>query len=208
MDTTLILVLAVIVAASRPVRIPSLRIDVIPIHPFVLLALALEGGSAAGLVGVAGVLGAAIFRRPRPAAKRLAFNVGTSLVSTSAAAWTAGLAGGHPDAPVNAWVWPLAVATLVYFSIGTGLVATAIAIERKQGLIETWNRSLRWTALPYAMGFTVALAALAACEVSYGAGMLLMIAPCWCLVLAYRAEARRHAGPAAGGSHAPAGSRL
>jgi hypothetical protein len=198
-DTTLILVLAVIVAASRPVRISSLRIDVIPIHPFVLLALALEGGGAAGLVGVAGVLGGAIFRRPRPAAKRLVYNIGVSVVSTSAAAWAAGRLGGHPDAPVSAWVGPLAVATLVYFVVGTALVATAISIEKRQGLLATWNRSLRWTALPYAMGFTVALAALAACEVSYGAGILLMIAPCWCLVLAYRSEARRHA---------PAGTRL
>ncbi len=193
MDASLPLALAALVAGSRPVRFPSLRIDVVPIHPFVLLALALHGGVAAGLVGMAGILGAAAGRKPIPAPKRLAFNLVVSVLSTTAAAWVAHRLGGRSGLGPAAWTWPLAAATAVYFAVGTGLVAAAVALEKRQGYLATWNRSLRWTALPYLAGFTVAVAALSVCQVSYAAGIALTIAPCWCLVLVYRAEALRHA---------------
>ena len=195
MEATLPLALAAIVAGSRPVRIPSLRIDVAPIHPFVLLALALHGALAAALVGMAGILGSAAGRRPPPAAHRLAFNLVTSVLSTTAAAWAAQRLGGRSGGGAAGWTWPLAAATGVYFAVGTGLVAAAISIEKRQNYLATWNRSLRWTALPYFAGFTVAVAALSVCEVSYTAGLALTIAPCWCLRLAYRAEALRRALP-------------
>ena len=194
MGSTLALALAAIVAGSRPVRIPSLRIDVIPIHPFVLLALALEGGLASALVGMAGILGAAAARKPSPAAQRLAFNLVTSVLSTSAAAWIAHRLGAQTGDPASAWLLPLAAATATYFAVSTGLVAAAISLERHQGYFATWNRSLRWTAVPYAAGLTVALAALSVCETSYAAGLALTIAPCWCLILLYRKEAARRAG--------------
>jgi len=89
---------------------------------------------------------------------------------------------------------PLAAATATYFAVSTGLVAAAISLERHQGYFATWNRSLRWTAVPYAAGLTVALAALSVCETSYAAGLALPIAPCWCLILLYRKEAARRAG--------------
>ena len=192
MDATLPLALAALVAGSRPVRFPSLRIDVVPIHPFVLLALALHGGVAAGLVGMAGILGAAAGRKPLPAPKRLAFNLVVSVLSTTAATWVAHRLGGRSGLGPEAWTWPLAAATAVYFAVGTGLVAAAIAFEKRRGYLATWNRSVRWTALPYLAGFTVAVAALSVCQVSYAAGIALTIAPCWCLVLVYRAEALRH----------------
>ena len=191
MDATLPLALAAIVAGSRPVRIPSLRIDVVPIHPFVLLALALQGGAAAALVGVAGVLGAGAGRKPLPAPRRLVFNLVASVLSTSAAAWVAHRLGGRTGAGAMEWTWPLAAATVAYFATSTGLVASAICIENRQGFLTTWNRSLRWTALPYFAGFTVAVAALSVCQVSHAAAIALTIAPCWCLVLVYRAEALR-----------------
>lgn len=189
MNATLLLALAAVVAGSRPVRIPSLRIDVQPIHPFVLLAIALNGPVAAAIVGVAGLLGAAAGRRPRPKASRLAFNLAVSVISTTAAAFAAQLAGGRVGATAVEWAWPLAVATVVYFLMGTGIVAAAIALEKGQGYLATWNRSLRWTALPYAVGFSAAIAALSVCEASYLAGIVLTIPPCWCLLLIYRREA-------------------
>jgi hypothetical protein len=195
-EATLTLVLAAIVAGSRPVRIPSLRIDVMPIHPFVLLALALEGGLASALVGLAGVLGAAAARQPRPAGRRLAFNLATSVLSTSAATWVAYRMGAHAGDPASAWLWPLTAATVVYFAVSTGLVAAAISFETRGGYFATWNRSLRWTAVPYAVGLTVAVAALSVCEMSYAAGIALTIAPCWCLILLYRTEAARQEVPA------------
>jgi hypothetical protein len=193
MEPMLILALAAFVAGSGPVRIPSLRVDVLPIHPFVLLALALQGGMAACFVGMAGILGGAAGRRPLPAAERLAFNLVTNVAATALAAWTATRLGGQVGARAGEWIAPLAGATLAYFAVGTGLVAAAIAIERREGYLKTWNRSLRWTALPYAAGFTVAIAALTACESSFAAGVAITIAPCWCLVLVYRAHALRHA---------------
>jgi len=193
------LALAAIVAGSRPVRIPSLRIDVMPIHPFVLLALALDGGLASALVGMAGILGAAAARRPSPSGRRLAFNLITSVLSTSAAAWIAHRLGVQTGDPASQWLWPLTAATAAYFAVGTGLVAAAISIEEREGYFATWNRSLRWTAVPYAMGLTVAVAALSVCEVSYTAGMALTIAPCWCLILLYRTEAARRKAPSAAG---------
>jgi hypothetical protein len=191
MGSTLPLALAAIVAGSRPVRIPSLRIDVMPIHPFVLLALALEGGLASALVGLAGILGAAAARKPPPAGRRLAFNLVTSVISTSAAAWIAHRLGAQTGDPASAWLWPLTAATATYFVVSTGLVAAAISLEKRQGYFATWNRSLSWTAVPYAAGLTVAMAALSVCEVSYVAGLALTIAPCWCLILLYRTEAAR-----------------
>jgi hypothetical protein len=191
MEATLPLAIAAVVAGSRPVRIPSLRIDVMPIHPFVLLALALEGGLASALVGLAGILGAAAARKPPPAGHRLAFNLVTSVLATCATTWIAHRLGAHTGDPVTAWLWPMTAATATYFAVSTGLVAAAISFEKRQGYFATWNRSLRWTAAPYAVGLTVAVAALAVCEVSYVAGIALTIAPCWCLILLYRTEAVR-----------------
>lgn len=191
MDATLLLALAAVVAGSRPVRVPSLGIDVQPIHPFVLLAITVNGAVAAGLVGMAGLLGAAAGRRPAPRLSRLSFNLAVSVVSTTAAAWAAQSLGGRAGATPGEWMWPLAAATLVYFASGTGLVAAAVALEKRQSYLATWNRSLRWTALPYAVGFTIAVAALSVSEASVGAAIALTIAPCYCLVLVYRAEAAR-----------------
>ena len=192
MYATMLLALAAIVAGCRPVRIPRLRIDMVPIHPFLLLALALEGGGAAVIVGLTGVLGAAAARTPPPKMLRLAFNLVTTAMAAWAASWVAYRLGGRVDAPASTWTWPLAGATVTYFFASTGLVATAIAIEKREGFFATWNRSLRWTALPYFAGFTIAIAALVVCETSIAAGLALTIAPCWCLVLAYRSEARKH----------------
>ena len=195
MYATMFLAFAAIIAGCKPVRIPRLRVDLIPIHPFLLLALALEGGVAAGLVAVTGVLGAAAMRTPLPRLSRLAFNLVTTVMATSAAAWVAHRLGGRVDAAASTWTRPLAGATVAYFVASTGLVATAIAIERRESFFATWNRSLRWTALPYLAGYTIAIAALMVCETSFAAGLAVTIAPCWCLVLVYRAEARKHTLP-------------
>jgi hypothetical protein len=179
------------VAGIRPVHIPSLRLEMMPTHPLILIALALVGPIVAALAGVGGVFGAAWGRQSRPAAIRLAFNVGAALLSVSAASWAFLVAGGRPAADFVTLLWPLAGAMLTFFLVNSFLVSAAIALEKRQSLGRTWRRTFNWTAPAYFAGLTMAVLTLLAIRLFGPLGVILSLPPLWLLISFYREHKKR-----------------
>ena len=69
------------VTSARPVRLPFVRIQMIPTHPVILVGLAALGPLAAALIGLGCVAGAALGRGRLPVPIRLAFNLGAVTLS-------------------------------------------------------------------------------------------------------------------------------
>jgi hypothetical protein len=179
------------VAGIRPVHIPSLRLEMTPTHPLILIALALQGPMVAAIAGVSGVLGATCGRRPRTAPIRLIFNLGAVLLATFTASWAFVAAGGRPGGDIAQLLWPLAGATTLFFIVNSGLVSSAIALEKRQPLVRVWLGTFNWTASSYFAGFTLAVVILMLMR-SFGAwGIILSFPPCWMLVSFYREHKAR-----------------
>jgi len=186
---TLLLVAAASIVACRPVRISRLRIELVAFHPFLLMAIAISGARAAALTAMCGLLVAALARRPLPPTIRLLFNLGTVTIATiSAGAVFVGL-GGAPREDLSRTVWPLVGAGATFFLVSTVLVAVAIAMERGQGVLASWRASLGWTVWSNVAGVTIALAGTALFAQSQLAALAVTTAPCWLIVVLYRAEA-------------------
>ncbi len=187
--TGLLLVVLTGVAALRPVRIPSLRTDFVPTHPFILLALASLGPLAAALASVGGVVAAALGRDRPPAVVRFVFNLGAVVLSTAAASWAFNTLGGVPGQTPADLLLPLAGAAAIHFFANTGLIAAPIAFENRQGLLGTWRRCFLWSALADLTGLTLAVALLAMLEGGLAWLLLLGLPPSWVLVSFYRSHA-------------------
>jgi hypothetical protein len=189
---TILLLLALAAASGfYPVRLPFLKLEMTATHPFILVALAALGPVAAALVGLAGIIGGAIGRGRSTAAFRLAFNLGAVTLCVAASSWAFLAAGGHPGQTLSALFFPLSVATVTYFFANTGLVAAAIALEKRQSYFATWAQTFLWTPLSYLMGLTLAILMLAVLKVSVMWAVVLVIPACLLLVLFYRARAAR-----------------
>jgi hypothetical protein len=185
---TAMMLLAVLaaLAGAFPVRIPVLRVNMTAVHPFVLCALAAVGPLAAVLVSVIGVLGAAVGRRCPPQTLHLVFNLGAAVLG-SGAAWSAyQVLGGEVGGSPTAAILPLTVATVVYFLASSVLVAMAIALERGQAFLATWQGSCLWTAVAFLSGLTFAVAMLVVIDTLFPWVALLGLPPCWLLVAYYR----------------------
>lgn len=190
LTTLLLLVGLAALAGAHPVHIPTLRHEITASHPFIFLALATVGPLAAALVAMAGVVGAAVGRKGRlPLTIHLVFNLGTVVLSTVAASGAFLVAGGNPGQAVHTLIFPLVAATATYFIANSGLVAAVIALEKRQGLFSTWRTSFVWTATPFATGLTLAIAMLAVLETSMLWVLVLSLAPCWLMLMCYRAHA-------------------
>ena len=190
--TLLLLVVLAVVAGIRPVRIPGLRHEVTASHPFIFLALATVGPLAACLVALASVVGAAVGRgRKLPLTLHFVFNLGAVVLSTTAGVGALHVAGGRPGQAVTAMILPLAAATAAYFTVNSGLVASAIAIDKRKNAITVWRQSFLWMAAPFATGLSLAIAMLAAMEMGTLWILMLSLPPCWVLLLYYRAHANK-----------------
>ena len=148
LGTLLILIGLAALAGAKPVRLPRLRHEITATHPFIFLALAALGTMAAVLVALAGVVGAALGRRPRLAlTMRSVLNLGAVCLSTTAASGVFLAVGGRPGQDLLSVMAPLAAATAAYFVANTSLVAVAIALEKRQGFFSIWRRSFLMLAL-------------------------------------------------------------
>jgi hypothetical protein len=189
--TAVLLATMTALIATRPVRIPALRINMTATHPFALCALVAVGPVGAVLANVAGVIGAAVGRgRYRPLPIHFVFNLGSVVVCTAAAWWTYAAAGGQLGDTLRHTIWPLFAASVVYFLLSTGLVAAAIALERKQSFFRTWRHSCLWTILPFFAGLPLTVAMLALIDATLTFIVVLAIPFSWLLVMFYREQAR------------------
>jgi hypothetical protein len=173
----------------RPVRLPGLGHEITATHPFILLALAAFGSMAAVLVAVAGVVAAVLGRGRRSSAVHVAFNLGAVILSTVAASWLFLALGGVPGERLGALLLPLAAATTIYFVANTGLVAAAIALDKRKPFVATWRSSFLWSTTSYFVGLPLAVVLLAVLDTNALWLLALSIPPCWLLVCFYRAHA-------------------
>lgn len=187
--TMLAIVALAALAACRPVRVEHLRMKIVPTHPFVLIALAALGPSAALLVAVAGVTAAAFGRERTPVAMRLFLNLGSVVLGATAAAWVFAGTGGVSGRSVQANLWPLIPAAAAYFLCNSGVVAAAIALETRRTVVGTWCESMRWSAWSALAGLMIAIAGLALLDQSPALGLAFVALPCLLLVGLYRSQA-------------------
>ena len=183
---TLALLVALAAAAGLyPVRIPSLRLHMTATHPIVLCALAAVGPLPAVLVALAGVVASAAAAR-HSRFLRFAFNLFAVPLAVMASAQTFGALGGVVGDPLPGPLGPLAVATLVYFLVNTGLVAGAVALEKRRSFATTWTEGFGWSGASYFTGLSVAACMLVLLNLAGPWGLLLTIPPCWLLVAFHR----------------------
>jgi signal transduction histidine kinase len=155
--TSLLLAALAAIAGARPVRISSMRAELTATQPFVLCAMAAIGPQAGVLAAIAGVLGTSVSRGKFRANIRLAFNLGAIVLTVALSYLVFALLGGSSGGTVWQQLGPLVGATTAYFFVNTGLVTTAISLEKKQSFLGIWRSSFLWTALSYFTGLTLAV---------------------------------------------------
>ena len=188
---TFLLATLVALAGATPVRIPAMRTTITATDPFVFTAIAAFGPLPACVVALAGVLGSALGRDRNRQPMRLAFNLGNVVLTTAVASIGYLLAGGEPGTAVSGQIWPLVLATTVYFVLNTGLVAGAVVIDTGREFLPTWRESSLWTGVSAYAGLTLAAGLLVLLEVVGPSGLALGVPPCWLLAAFYRTHKER-----------------
>jgi hypothetical protein len=144
-------------------------------------------------VAFAGVLGSLPRRGSGRSAQKFVFNLGAVPLSTAVAAVVFAALGGRPGQDLLLLLAPLTSAAVTLFLVNTGLVAAAVAIDRRRPLLATWGGSFLWTVVPCLGGLSMTVAMYAVSEVSIGWVLLIGAPPSWLLVEYYQARARRFA---------------
>jgi hypothetical protein len=186
--TVLLLLGLTALAGARPVRIPSLRVEFVGTHPFVLCTLAVLGARPAMLAALAGVLGAALVRERQAHPLRMSFNLAAVPLSTAAAAQVFVAFGGSTATTLPNMLAPLAAATTSYFVANSALVSIAVTMERGLSFGEVWRESFLWTVTSYLTGFSVAVALLLVFRTIGPWALVLGVPPAWLFAGFYRAQ--------------------
>jgi signal transduction histidine kinase len=177
--------------SARPIRIPALRMEVMAGDAFIFATMATLGGLPAVLAAVASVVGSALGVQPRPAPRRTLFNFATMSLGATLGYLSLARLGGGPDQPFSQQVFPLFVASTVYFLVNTWLVTGAIVLERNVPLFSTWRRSGLWTAVSNYSGLTLAAVLVLILNTLGPWGLTLGVPPAWLLVSFYRSHKER-----------------
>jgi len=91
---------------------------------------------------------------------RTLFSAASLVITVHVAGLAFHLFGGTPSHTPLTVARPLVAAATVYFLLNTGLVATAIALSTRSGLVSTWHNNFLWSAPSYFVGAgTAAVAA-------------------------------------------------
>jgi len=84
---------------------------------------------------------------------RTMFSVASLVITVQGAGLVFHLLGGSTSAlTITALARPLVGAATVYFLLNTGLVATAIALSTRDGILSTWHNNFLWSAPSYFVG--------------------------------------------------------
>ena len=153
-------------------------------------ALLLLGANETMLVAATSAWSQCTFRvQSRAAVHRTLFSMASLVLTVKAAGlvyvW---FGGSSPDTPLllTTIPKPLVGAASAYFVCNTALIATAIGLSTKQGIVRVWNENFLWSAPSYFVG---AFAAAAAAWVVQRGGYWtagLALAPVYLLYLTYK----------------------
>ncbi|OLC51238.1 MAG: hypothetical protein AUH43_02995 [Acidobacteria bacterium 13_1_40CM_65_14] len=90
---------------------------------------------------------------------RTLFSAASLVITVHVAGLVFHMLGGMPSHTPLTVARPLVGAATVYFLLNTGLVATAIALSTRSGLVSTWHNNFLWSAPSYFVGAGTAAAA-------------------------------------------------
>lgn len=156
-----------LLSGAFTIRVPAVPARISVSEAFVFTTVLLYGPSAATVVVILDALSISFWlQKSRRSWVRIPFSLSASAV----AIWTSGqmyrsLLGGGLSAtsvPLNQLLLPLLVLALGYFLLNSGLVAVAMAFERRVSVVSFWRSNFLWLGLNYLGG-----ASFAALIVSY-----------------------------------------
>ena len=95
-------------------------------------------------------------RKERNPMYRTLFSAASLVITVQVAGLAFLLLGGTPSHTPLTVARPLVGAATVYYLLNTGLIATAIALSTRTGLVATWHNNFLWSAPSYFVGASTA----------------------------------------------------
>jgi putative nucleotidyltransferase with HDIG domain len=151
-----------VLTGSFTVKIPGLVARLSVSEPFVFAATLWFGPSVGAVTAALDALIMSLWLMPGlKTVHRLSFNISVLVISI----WTASqiffaISGIDLRAPqyssLGSFVGPLYIFTACCFLLNSGMVATALAIERGQSAVKIWREQFLWLSLNYFGGASVA----------------------------------------------------
>lgn len=158
----LALVVLTALTGSFTVKIPGLVARLSVSEPFVFAATFLFGPSAGAVTAALDAFTMSLRLLPNlKTFHRVSFNVSVLLISVWGAGqlffWLAGVDPRNPQySSLAGFIVPLYVFTVACFLLNSGLIAGALAFERRQSAFTIWRHQFLWLALNYFGGASVA----------------------------------------------------
>jgi len=183
--TTNLLALMAIGAVVAPHAVHlGMRVEMSISHPFILATLILNGEREAVLVAVLCIASLCLFRVPRMALYRAAFNIASFVITTWLTGETYQAFGGRPGSIDGAAsVVALMLATLVFYLANTYSISGAVALANRLNLFQVWQENFLWSAPSFLAGGSLALG-MAYFLDRFGIGSFLLSLP-FCVLIYY-----------------------
>jgi signal transduction histidine kinase/ActR/RegA family two-component response regulator len=183
--STTFLALAVIGAVVAPHAVHlGMRVEMSISHPFILATLLLFGEREAVLVSIICIGSLCLFRTPRMALYRAAFNIASFVITTFLTAETYLGFGGVPGRLRDGEaIVPLMLATLVFYLANTYGISGVVALANRMNLFAIWQENFLWSAPSFLAGGSVALG-MAYFLDRFGIGSFLLSLP-FCVLIYY-----------------------
>jgi hypothetical protein len=180
---SLLLLVGAMVAGTRSVSLPLLRVRANASDMFFFCALILLAPLQAALIATAGVVGAELGSERRRPLNRIVFNLGSVTISAAAAGWTYLAVGGGGASPGQALPALLAAAA-VFLAVNLALVALVIRIETGRSALAMLGGTAPWAAVACVASLLLALG-LASLVVAVGPAATLLGLLCVGPLVAY-----------------------
>jgi len=183
--STTLAALAVIGAVVSPHAVHlGMRVEMSISHPFILATLILFGEREAVLVSVVCIGSLCVFRTPRMALYRAAFNISSFVITTWLTAESFLGFGGIPGRlREGEAIVPLMLATLVFYLANTYGISGVVSLSNRMNLFAVWQQSFLWSAPSFLAGGSVALG-MAYFLDRFGIGSFLLSLP-FCILIYY-----------------------
>lgn len=163
-DEWVILAGLTLLSGAFSVKVPGLSARISVSETFVFSSVLLFGACTGTLTVALDVLVVSLVSQRKHGSEplRVLFNISSASLSI----WVAStlfffLAGIQPlstePARVPELLWPLIALTAVHFFLNSGLIAIALAVERKENPFSIWRRIFPWLSINYFGGASVAV---------------------------------------------------
>ena len=183
-NTNLLALMAIgAVVAPHAVHL-GMRVEMSISHPFILATLILNGEREAVLVAALCIASLCLFRVPRMALYRAAFNIASFVITTWLTGETYQAFGGRPGSiEGGASIVALMLATLVFYLANTYSISGAVALANRLNLFHVWQENFLWSAPSFLAGGSLALG-MAYFLDRFGIGSFLLSLP-FCVLIYY-----------------------